>query len=38
MAASNGARIAIYGGLGAVVLGIVVWIVSAARRRPTIGG
>lgn len=37
MAASSGARIAIFGGLGAVVLGIVVWIVSALRR-PTIGG
>jgi hypothetical protein len=38
MAASAGARIAIFGGLGAVVLGVVVWIVSAVRRRPTIGG
>ena len=38
MAASDGARIAMFGGLGAVVLGVVVWIVSAVRRRPTIGG
>jgi hypothetical protein len=38
MAASGGARIAIFGGLGAVALGIGVWIVSAVRRRPTIGG
>jgi hypothetical protein len=38
MAASGGARIAIFGGLGAVVLGVVVWIVSSVRRRPTIGG
>jgi hypothetical protein len=38
MAASTGARIAIFGGLGAVVVGIAVWIVSAVRRRPTIGG
>jgi hypothetical protein len=38
MAASGGARIAIFGGLGAVVLGIGVWIVSAVRRRTTIGG
>jgi hypothetical protein len=38
MAASAGARIAIFGGLGAVALGICVWIVSAVRRRSTIGG
>ena len=38
MAASGAARIAIFGGLGAVALGIGVWIVSAVRRRPTIGG
>jgi hypothetical protein len=38
MAASTGARIAIFGGLGAVVVGIAVWIVSSVRRRPTIGG
>lgn len=38
MAASNGARIAIFGGLGAVAVGLAVWIVSAVRRRPTIGG
>ena len=38
MAASAGARIAIFGGLGAVALGIGVWIVSAVRRRSTIGG
>jgi hypothetical protein len=38
MAASAGARIALFGGLGAVALGIVVWIVSAVRRRPPIGG
>jgi hypothetical protein len=38
MAASSGARIAIFGGFGAVALGIGVWLVSAVRRRPTIGG
>ena len=38
MSASAGARLAVFGGIGAIVLGIGVWVVSAARRRSTLGG
>jgi hypothetical protein len=38
MATSTGARIAVFGGLGAVVVGLAVWILSTVRRRPPTGG
>jgi hypothetical protein len=37
MSASAGARLAVIGGSAAIGLGICVWVVSAARRRSTLG-